>query len=71
MVVVNQSTQATDADVQNWMSAVQTQCDTDVSKAWGVTCKMSFISKTTPIPSGMWVMGVFDNADQAGEFRLP
>ncbi len=54
-------------DAQAIVSALQTQIGRDFFPAWGVNATLSIAppKQKTPTP-GMWSIGFFDNADQAG-----
>lgn len=66
MNVINHSTQVTDAQVQQWVTDIQTQVNNDVAKAWNATVNLVWIPNTQTPPTGNWVAGIFDTADQPG-----
>src|SRR5277367_628327 len=74
--VVNESTLVADAEVQAWVPALQIQVSRDFAPIWGIDALVQFVTpaaKAQPADWLMealkpinWVLGVFDNADQAG-----
>ncbi len=62
----NQSTVLTDAEVQAAIGPLQTQVSRDFAPVWGVDADLSFVPKSATPPPKSWVIGVFDNSDQAG-----
>ncbi|MGH8093935.1 MAG: hypothetical protein ACREIF_10745 [Chthoniobacterales bacterium] len=62
----NESTVLTDVQVKAAVPSLQKQVTGDFAPVWGVDAGLSFIAKGVPIPSNTWLIGVFDNSDQAG-----
>jgi hypothetical protein len=63
---VNQSTVATDSEVQILMGHLQTQVSRDFSPIWGVDAQLTFIPKGVTPPATSWQLVFLDDADQAG-----
>src|SRR5262249_24963736 len=63
--LVNYSTLLTDNDLASWASALQQQVSQDFAPIWGVDATSQAVSKDSVDPA-QWVLGVFDNSDQAG-----
>ncbi len=53
-------------DVQQMVDAIQAQVHEDFAPVWGVDADITFYRKSKDVPAGSWVVGVFENADQAG-----
>lgn len=67
ITVVNKSTLVTDAQTQMMVRAVAWQLRWQVAPAWGKYPLPVVWSKTeTTAPPNSWVIGILDNADQAG-----
>jgi hypothetical protein len=65
--VVNQSRLCADADVRAWTAACARQITEHVAPAYGrKPVRVQFLPKTSHAPKGAWVIGVLDDADQAG-----
>src|SRR5438445_3251145 len=62
----NQSTVLADAQVTTAMPALQKQSTRDFAPVWGVDADLSFVPKSAPLPPKSWLIGVFDDSDQAG-----
>jgi hypothetical protein len=66
IVVQNHSTRVTDAQVDVATRACATQVRHDVAPEWGVKpVSVIHLANTAPVPAGAYVIGVFDNSDQA------
>jgi hypothetical protein len=67
IAVVNRSTVLEDEnEIKRGMDALQTQCDRDFAKYYGITAKLSFISKNQTPPSDQWWLLLLDDTTQAG-----
>ncbi|MGI0080828.1 MAG: hypothetical protein ACRECH_14545 [Nitrososphaerales archaeon] len=63
--VTNQSTVLTDAKVESVIPSLQVQIHRDFAPVWGIDADLCFLAKGgTPSP-GAWMLGIFDNSDQA------
>ncbi len=62
----NESTVLSDAQVKTAIPALQKQITKDFAPVWGVEADLSFVPKSAPLPPKSWLIGVFDNSDQAG-----
>ena len=62
----NESTVLTDPQVKTAIPALQKQITRDFAPIWGVDADLSFVPKSSPLPAKSWLIGVFDNSDQAG-----
>lgn len=66
--VQNQSTLVGDADVMAMSRACATQIAYHAAPWWGRSpIPVIFIAKNSPVPPGAWLIGVMDDADQAGD----
>lgn len=63
---VNESTVATDAEIESIVAALQIQVSRDFVQCWGKDAKLVFAGKASNAPQGAWVMAILDNSDQAG-----
>jgi hypothetical protein len=67
IVVVNHSTRVHDGDVQLAARACAAQLRTDVAPEWGMKqMSVVYMPKDAPVPPGAYVIGIFDDSDQAG-----
>lgn len=67
IAVKNLSTVIKDAELQAAVPAFQTQVSRDfVGSGWGLDATLQFFGKKEKVPAKAWLLGVFDNADQAG-----
>lgn len=67
ITVVNKSTLVTNAQVQMMVRAVASQLWWHAAPAWGMTpTSVVFSLDESTAPPGSWVVGVLDDADQAG-----
>lgn len=66
IIVKNQTTVLSDAEVQAALPAFQTQITTDFAPAYGTPASIAFAGKTDPVPAGAILVVMLDNADQAG-----
>lgn len=66
VAVQNHSSRVSDADVSVMVRAVAHQVRYDVAPAWGAkTMAVVFLPKGAAVPAGSYVIGVYDDADQA------
>lgn len=65
IVITNESTKITDAQVQAWMAAAQIQVMRDFELVWGVEANLIFLAKDQPLPAGAWQLVFLDDSDQA------
>jgi hypothetical protein len=65
IIVINESTVVSDADLAVWTKAVQRQIDEEVAPVWGISGKLINITKGTPRPAGQWWMVILDDTDMA------
>lgn len=66
VVVVNESTVLTDADVQACMAALQAQVHNDFAAIYGVDADLKFYPKGKALDFGEWELVFADNSDQVG-----
>jgi hypothetical protein len=66
IAIKNLSTVVTDAEVVRAIPAFQKQVSQDFCGAWGIDATLKFLSPKAKLPSGGWLLGIFDDADQAG-----
>jgi hypothetical protein len=66
IAVINESTVATDAEIESYLPALQTQITRDFGPTWGEGTTLQFFAKTDPAANNHWQVVVLDNADQAG-----
>jgi hypothetical protein len=66
IALVNYSTLLVEADLRPMTIALQTQLTRDLNALWGVSASLIHYLPGTPIPASRWVLGFFDDADQAG-----
>lgn len=66
IAVTNQSTVLTDVQVQSAIPALQTQIHRDFAPVWGIDANLSLLSKGTVPSASDWMLGIFDDTDQAG-----
>jgi len=66
IAIQNHSTVLTDAEVQAVIGAMQTQVSRDFGPAWSLGATLCWIASTSPVPTDHALLGVFDDADQAG-----
>jgi len=67
IVFKNFSTVLTDAQVAAIIPALQTQCDRDFCPVWKCgAVRLRFAAKTEKLSATAWLMGIYDDADQAG-----
>jgi hypothetical protein len=65
IAVVNYSSVLSASDVRTLVYALQVQVDRDFYPAWGIYAQVRVVDPAK-IPAQAWVLGIFDNADQAG-----
>lgn len=66
IAITNESTALSDADAQAALYAVQVQVLKHFAPYWGMSAHLHWHDKTAPIVQGAWVVGIFDDSDQAG-----
>jgi hypothetical protein len=66
IAVKNMSTVVTQAQVAKAVPALQKQVSNDFCSVWGIDATLQLYSKTQKVPAAAWLLGVFDDADQAG-----
>src|SRR5690348_1485515 len=66
IAILNESTVVTDAEVQSWIPALQTQVTDHFCPAWGFGATLTFVPKSERPPPDAWQIAVLDNSDQAG-----
>lgn len=66
VIVTNESTVLTDAQVQAVIPALQKQVSEDFFQYWTADCTLQFLAKDQPLPAEAWQMVILDDADQAG-----
>jgi hypothetical protein len=66
IAIINASTVLNDNQVQSAVPALQTQVHRDFGPIWGIDADLTFISKDSKPPAGLWWLVVLDNSDQAG-----
>ena len=67
IAVKNLSTVVSDADLQAALPAFQTQVSRDFcGSGWGLDATLQFFGKKAKLPDKAWLLGVFNDADQAG-----
>src|SRR5882724_4684356 len=68
IVVVNESTVVTDAELLSIVKALQIQVTRDFAPAWGIDCTVWVVPKGVAPNPTFWQLGIFDTSDQAGCF---
>lgn len=66
IVIINESTVVSDAEVEQYVEALQIQIDRDFVPPWGLPAELVALSANDPIPKGAWWIALLDNSDQAG-----
>jgi len=66
IAVKNLSTVVTQAQIAKAVPALQKQVSNDFCSAWGIDAKLQLLTKSQKVPTGAWLLGLFDDADQAG-----
>jgi hypothetical protein len=66
IAVINESTVVTDAQVQPWVPALQSQVTDHFAPVWGVGADLAFVPKTQPPAADAWQLVILDDSDQAG-----
>jgi hypothetical protein len=67
IAVKNLSSVIKDAELTAALPAFQKQVSRDfAASGWGVDAKLEFFKDKTAVPKGAWLLGIFDDADQAG-----
>lgn len=66
VVVLNESTVCTDAQLEPIVAAIATQVSRDLAPIWFCDANISYLPSGSAVPDGAMVLGIFDNSDQAG-----
>ena len=67
IVVINESTQVADGDVEAMLPAFDQQWNQDLRSVWGVdAATFTFVPKSQPPAAGTWWVVFLDDSDQAG-----
>jgi len=66
IAVKNLSSVVTQAQLAKAVPAMQKQVSNDFCSAWGIDATLQIFGKSQRIPTTAWLLGVFDDADQAG-----
>lgn len=66
IAIANFSTAFADTDLPNLVAALQVQVSRDFYPVWGVDANITAVPIGQHPPDGVWVLGLFDDADQAG-----
>ena len=66
IAVKNMSTVVTQAQVAAALPSFQKQVSNDFCSEWGIDATLELLTKSQKTPAGAWLVGVFDDADQAG-----
>jgi hypothetical protein len=66
VAVVNESTVCTDEEVVKIVAALQRQVEDDFCPTWGISADLTAVPKGQAPGAGAWVLGIFDDSDQAG-----
>jgi len=63
VAIINESTVVSDADLQKFVTALQTQVGRDYAPIWGRYAKLTMIPKGGTPPPDQWWLAVLDNSD--------
>lgn len=66
IAVLNESTALTDAEVESYIPAFQTQVSQHFGPIWGATAELVFYPKNQAPPGSSWQVVFLDTSDQAG-----
>lgn len=66
IIVKNLSTVISEASLAAALPAFQRQVTEHFGPSWGTDAHLIYATKDATLPVGSWLLGVFDNADQAG-----
>jgi hypothetical protein len=68
VAIVNEASPSvcSDDEVAAITQALQRQVDHDFRPTWGIAAKLTAVPKGQDPPASAWVLGVFDDSDQAG-----
>jgi|KBSMisStandDraft_5_1062788.scaffolds.fasta_scaffold436962_2 hypothetical protein len=66
IAVKNLSSVVPQAQIVKAVPALQKQVSNDFCSVWGIDATLKIFGKTQKIPADAWLLGIFDNADQAG-----
>jgi hypothetical protein len=62
---VNESTIATDDELNSIVGALQIQVSRDFAQTWGKDADLVFSGRPANAPKGAWIMAILDDSDQA------
>lgn len=66
VAIVNESSVCSDDEVAQITKALQHQVDHDFRPTWGIAAELTAVPKGQAPSASAWVLGVFDDSDQAG-----
>jgi hypothetical protein len=66
IAIKNLSSVISDDEVAHATPAFQKQLSRDFSSTWGIDGTLTFVKRGGKMPAGAWLLGIFDDADQAG-----
>lgn len=66
VAIVNESSVCSDDEVAHIVEALQHQVDHDFRPTWGIAAELTAVPKGQAPSAAAWVLGVFDDSDQAG-----
>jgi len=66
IAVVNYYQPLSDDDVNEVVAALQKQVHNDFAPLWGIDADLTYYPQNQNPPAGSWLLGIFDNSDQAG-----
>lgn len=66
IAVKNYSTVVKDPEVKRALPAFQRQVSEDFCSTWGIDATLKWFPKKTAIPKDAWLLGIFNNSDEAG-----
>jgi hypothetical protein len=66
VAVINTYPKLTNEEVTAAVAALQIQVSRDFAPAWGIDADVTFFPSGQQPPDSSWLLGIFDNSDQAG-----
>ncbi len=66
IAVKNLSTVVKDSELENALPGFQKQVSNDFAATWGIDASLKLVGKHEKLSAGTYLLGVFDDADQAG-----
>jgi hypothetical protein len=66
VAIKNLSTVVKDSDVGPAVAALQKQISNDFCGTWGIDARVDLLPRSEKLPPAAWLLGIFDDADQAG-----